>query len=218
MRAVSESSYSARTDPKLTPSIDIVIVNWNSRSFLRQCLAALDQSTIAERLNTIVVDNASRDGSATGLSAKRMSLEVVINADNRGFAAACNQGARRAKASLLLFMNPDVRVEADALEKATAYMADRTHAGVAVHRIQLVHADGQVSRSWPRTPTTPELLLQSLFLDGLCPGLVPPHFLTNWDHSDTRTVDQIMGAFLMIRRALFEKIGGVDERFFLYYE
>src|SRR5262249_22579785 len=154
----------------------------------------------------------------TGLSAKRMSLEVVINADNRGFAAACNQGARRAKASLLLFMNPDVRVEADALETAAAYIADRTHAAVGLLRIQSVDDDGHVSRSCARTPTTPALLLQTLFLDRLCPGLVPPHFLTNWDHSDTRTVDQIMGAFLMIRRALFEKIGGVDERFFLYYE
>ena len=218
MRAVSESSYSARTDPKLTPSIDIVIVNWNSRSFLRQCLAALDQSTIAERLNTIVVDNASRDGSAAGLAAKRMSLEVVINADNRGFAAACNQGARRAKAPLLVFMNPDVRVEPDALEKAAAYIADPIHAGVGVLGIQLVDTDGHVLRSCARAPTTPALLLQTLFLDRLCPGLVPPHFLTNWDHSDTRTVDQIMGAFLMIRRELFERLGGADERFFLYYE
>src|SRR5687767_5481201 len=101
----SETSGSAATYRAPGFVVDIVIVNWNSRSLLRECLAALDRSTIAERLNVIVVDNDSADGSAAGLVADRARLEVVLNLENRGFAAACNQGAGRGRAPLVLFLN-----------------------------------------------------------------------------------------------------------------
>jgi N-acetylglucosaminyl-diphospho-decaprenol L-rhamnosyltransferase len=215
---VAESNAPLAGVPKIAPALHIVIVNWNSQSYLRECLASLDQSTIASRLNVVVVDNASRDGSAGGLAVKRMALTVIVNADNLGFAVGCNQGARKAHAPLLLFMNPDVRIEPAALEKAAAYLADPAHAEVGVIGIQLLDAEGHVQTSCARVPTAAGLLLHSLFLDRLCPGLVPPHFLVEWDHADTRPVDQVMGAFLMIRRALFEQLGGFDERFFLYYE
>src|SRR5467141_1467701 len=92
--------------------VDVVIVNWNSRGLLRECLAALDQSISAEKMNVIVVDNASTDGSADGLAASRINFKVVRNVDNRGFASACNQGAAKGEAPYLLFLNPDVRVRA----------------------------------------------------------------------------------------------------------
>jgi N-acetylglucosaminyl-diphospho-decaprenol L-rhamnosyltransferase len=199
-------------------AVDIVIVNWNSRAHLRECLAALDRSTIAERLNVIVVDNASADGSAEALVTERAPLDVVRNAENRGFAAACNQGAERGAAPVLLFLNPDVRVRPDAVAAAARYLEDPDRSDVGVLGAQLMDADGHVQRCCARTPTAATLMLQTLFLDRLFPALVPPHFLTEWDHGDTRPVDQVMGAFLMIRRTLFETLGGFDERFFLYYE
>src|SRR5262249_3248279 len=155
---LAESNDPVAGVPKVAPALDIVIVNWDSRSYLLECLASLDQSTIASRLNVVVVDNASRDGSAVGLAVKRMALTVIMNADNIGFAAGCNQGARNVHAPLLLFMNPDVRVEPDALEKAAAYLAERAHAGVGVLGIQLLDAEGQVQRSCARVPTAARLL------------------------------------------------------------
>jgi N-acetylglucosaminyl-diphospho-decaprenol L-rhamnosyltransferase len=215
---VVETNISVGGAPNIAAAVDIVIVNWNSQSLLDECLASLDQSTIAARVNVVVVDNASQDGSAGRLAVKRMALQAVVNGDNVGFAAACNQGARKAHAPLLLFMNPDVRVETDAVEKAVAYLADPAHASVGVLGIQLLDAEGNVQRSCARAPTAAVLLLHTLFLDRLWPTLVPPHFLAEWDHGETRSVDQVMGAFLMIRRALFEQLGGFDERFFLYYD
>jgi len=217
-RMVVESNISVGGIPNIAPAVDIVIVNWNSQSLLEDCVASLDQSTIAARLNVIVVDNASQDGFAGRLAVRRMALQVVVNANNLGFAAACNQGARKADAPLLLFMNPDVRVEIDAVEKAAAYLAAPAHASVGIVGIQLLDAEGNVQRSCARAPTAAALLLHTLFLDRLWPTLVPPHFLAEWDHGETRFVDQVMGAFLMIRRSLFEQLGGFDERFFLYYE
>jgi N-acetylglucosaminyl-diphospho-decaprenol L-rhamnosyltransferase len=198
--------------------LDIVIVNWNSRSLLRECLAALDQSDIAECMNIVVVDNASTDSSVAGLAAQRAGLDLMLNAKNVGFAAACNQGAKRGSAPFLLFLNPDVQVKPNALATAVRYLNEPAHSDVGILGIQLLGMDGRVQRTCARAPTASALLLQSLFLDRLCSALVAPHFLTHWDHGDTRPVDQVMGAFLLIRRQLFERLGGFDERFFLYYE
>src|SRR5262245_11287240 len=214
----SESGAREATLRTPDPTVDIVIVNWNSRRLLRKCLAALDQSTIAERLNVILVDNASTDDSADALATERAQLDIVRNTENRGFAAACNQGAKEGRAPLLLFVNPDVRVRPDTVAAAMRYLDDPRHSGVGVLGVQLTDTDGRVQRCCARTPTAATLLLQTLFLDRLFPALVQPHFLTEWDHDDTRPVDQVMGACLMIRRALFEGLGGFDERFFLYYE
>ncbi len=202
----------------INPSVDIVIVNWNSGCHLRECVAALDNSTGADRLNLIVVDNASTDRSAIDLVVDRTQLRLLANADNRGFARACNQGAREGTAPYLLFLNPDVRVEASTVETAVASLHDPGHSDVGILGVQLVDNEGRIQRCCARAPTVATLLLHRLFLDRLCPGLVPPHFLTGWDHCGTANVDQVMGAFLLIRRAIFEQLGGFDERFFLYYE
>jgi N-acetylglucosaminyl-diphospho-decaprenol L-rhamnosyltransferase len=199
-------------------AVDTVIVNWNAGSLLRECLAALDCSTIAPVLRVVVIDNASTDGSAEGLRADRLCLEVLLNKDNRGFAAACNQGAKRGTGPWLLFLNPDVRVEPDTVEGAVGYLDKPDNSTVGIVGIQLLDVNGQVSRSCARTPTVAALLARTMFLDRICPALVRSHFLEEWDHCDTRRVDQVMGAFLLVRRALFEQLGGFDERFFLYYE
>jgi GT2 family glycosyltransferase len=216
--AADNSNGSAATGDAARPGVDVVIVNWNSGALLRECVAALDRSTIASRLAVVVVDNASSDGSADGLATGRAHLHIVRNTDNRGFAAACNQGAQAGSAALVLFLNPDVRVAPDTVERAASHLDEPAQSGVGVLGVQLRDRDGRVQRSCARAPTARSLLLQTLFLDRLCPALVAPHFLNEWDHADTRPVDQVMGAFLMIRRNVFAKLGGFDERFFLYFE
>jgi len=207
-----------RFESALPVEVEIVIVNWNSRSLLRECVVALDRSTIAERLSVCIVDNASTDGSADGLGTERVRATLLRNSENRGFAAACNQGARIGQAPLIFFLNPDVRIEPDTVERAVNYLTEPCNSRVGILGIQLLDANGTVWRSCARAPTMTMLLLRTMFLDRLCPQLVFPHFLAEWDHRDTRPVDQVMGAALMIRRPLFEKLGGFDERFFVYYE
>jgi len=200
------------------PSIHIVIVNWNSGGQLQDCLASL--AAVANEdvvLRITVVDNNSNDRSAEGLACAT-PLDVIRNAANRGFAAACNQGAADTQADFLLFLNPDTRLVPGSLEQPVRYLQAREHAAVGIVGIQLVGPDGNVARNTARAPTPSSMIGNSIGLDRLMPSIFPPHFVTEWGHDATRTVDQVMGAFFFVRRGVFEALRGFDERFFVYYE
>ena len=200
--------------PATPPDLDVVIVNWNGGALLRQCLAALALAEGAERVAVTVVDNASTDGSLDGLPALPGPFRVVRNADNRGFGRACNQGAAGGGAPAILFLNPDARVAPDALARARDALLADPACGIVGAR--LTEADGGTARSCARAPTPGAMLGRAFALDRV--GLVPPHFLREFDHEADRVVDQVMGAFLMIRRDLFTALGGFNARFCVYYE
>jgi GT2 family glycosyltransferase len=164
-----------------------------------------------------VVDNASTDGSCDGIPAA-LPLSVIRNGENRGFGAACNQGAAGSDADFLLFLNPDTRLMAGALERPAAFLAASENTNVGIVGIQLVDETGVVARNTARMPTAWSMAGASLGLDRLMPSIFPPHFASAWGHDDTRAVDQVMGAFMLMRRTLFAALGGFDERFFVYFE
>lgn len=201
------------------PSIHVVIVNWNSGTQLEECLqsfeaVANDQVSLTR---VTVVDNASVDGSAETLRAA-LPLVVIRNPDNRGFAAACNLGAASSTAEFLLFLNPDTRLMPGSLEVPARYLSSREHENVGILGIQLVDGNGHVARNTARAPSACSMIGNTLGLDRVLPAIFPPHFVTEWAHDETRTVDQVMGAFFFVRRSVFEALGGFDERFFVYYE
>jgi N-acetylglucosaminyl-diphospho-decaprenol L-rhamnosyltransferase len=201
-------------------TLDIVIVNWNSGPLLRECLesvAAAGRDGFALS-RVIVVDNASTDGSADGIEGGSPPVLLVRNRVNRGFAAACNQGARGSKARYLLFLNPDTRLDENSLPRPAAFLDDPGNGDVGIVGIQLVDGAGRVSRSCARFPTPWRLFSLMVGLPRLFPARFPGHFMTEWDHSGNRDVDQVMGAFFLVRRHLFESLGGFDERFFVYFE
>lgn len=201
-------------------SVHVVIVNWNSGAQLRECLQSFvsagdDDITLAR---VTVVDNASADGSAEGLEAISLPLVMIQNADNRGFAAACNQGAAGSDGDFLLFLNPDTRLLAGSLGQPTRYLRSPEHEAVGIVGIQLIDSEGYVARNTARAPSPRSMIGNSLGMDRLMPSVFPPHFVTEWTHDETRVVDQVMGAFFFVRRSVFEALGGFDERFFVYYE
>ena len=196
--------------------IDVVIVNWNGGALVRACLASLAGAGDDPAKAVVVVDNASVDGSADELERPDLRLAVLRNADNAGFGRACNQGAALGRAPAILFLNPDTEVGPDALRLALAALAQDPTVGVV--GAQLVDGAGRVQRMCARRPSAKSLIGQELLLDRLMPGRVPTHFMTEWDHAASGPVDQVMGAFLMIRRSLFEQLGGFDDRFHVYYE
>lgn len=201
-------------------SLSVVIVNWNSGEQLAECLASIS-GAVTDSIGlelVVVVDNASVDGSMDRIASPQLPLRVLRNPVNRGFAAACNQGASLANADYLLFLNPDVRLFPGALRLPIAHLERRENARVGICGIQLVDRHERVLRSCARFPSPGTLLAAMTGLDRLLPRRLPPSRMTEWDHGASADVDQIMGAFFLVRGSMFRALGGFDERFFVYYE
>jgi N-acetylglucosaminyl-diphospho-decaprenol L-rhamnosyltransferase len=201
--------------------LDIVIVNWNTGSRLRDCLLSITPAVPAPILclrQCIVVDNASEDDSANDLERLLLPLAMIRNHENKGFAYACNQGAKAGKSEYILFLNPDSRLFPDSLVKPLCFLDEKRNEKVGILSIQLINGNGVIHRNVARFPTPKSLFFQMLGLDRLWPRHFPSHFMTDWDHRDSREVDQVTGAYYLVRRGVFEKLKGFDERFFMYYE
>ncbi len=201
-------------------SLDIIIVNWNAGQQLRECLqsiAAADRRGF-ELLRVVVVDNASVDGSLDGIENLRLPLTLIRNNENRGFAAACNQGARGSKADYLLFLNPDTRLFEGSLRGPMEFMEQPDNRGIGIVGPQIIDEAGQISRTCARFPTLFRFYVQMLGLNRLFPHFIPGYLMTDWDHRESIEVDHVIGAFFLVRRPLFEMLGGFDERFFVYLE
>ena len=205
----------------MTASVDIIIVNWNAGGQLRDCLESINNAANRDSFElsrVVVVDNASWDGSADGLEDLRLPLSVIRNTENRGFAGACNQGAKGSRADYLLFLNPDTYLNRDSLAKPLIFMEEAFNQNIGIVGIQLLDDDGKISRTCARFPTPGRFFSKMLGLDRIFPHVFPSHFMSDWDHRESRQVDHVMGAFFLIRRSLFEELGGFDERFFVYLE
>jgi hypothetical protein len=202
-------------------NLDIVIVNWNTGPQLRDCLQSIlpaSPASVNQLHQCIVIDNASADGSADNLEGLPLPLAMIRNHENKGFAYACNQGAKVGGSEYILFLNPDFRLFPDSLVKAFRFLEERRNERVGILGIQLVDKKGVIQRNVARFPTPGSLFYQMLGLDRLWPRRFPSHFMTDWDHRESREVDQVTGAFFLVRRRVFEELRGFDERFFMYFE
>ena len=199
--------------------ISIITVNWNAGPQLAKLIESIEKYHHGLVSSVIVVDNASTDDSlcrVENLQGLCLKPRIVRNSENCGFGKACNMGARLAGGDYLLFLNPDAELYSETLPRALAYMQDPLNAKVGICGVQLLDEAGEVSRSCARFPSPLGLVLHAIGVDRIAPGL--GHFMAEWDHAQTRVVDQVIGAFFLVRRDLFDLLGGFDERFFVYFE
>jgi len=201
-------------------SVDIITVNWNAGRQLHDCLSSIvvNRCNAATLNRVIVVDNASSDDSLSGLESLELPLGIVRNTENKGFAAACNQGARTGTSEYLLFLNPDTIMDDMSLDVPIEFMARKENSGVGIVGIQLVDESGIVSRTCTRFPTPLMVFFAITGLDKLFPERFMSYFMSEWGHGESRQVDHVIGAFYLVRRSLFEALDGFDERFFVYLE
>ncbi len=205
----------------MAASLDIIIVNWNAGGQLRDSLESINNAANRDSFElsrVVVVDNASWDGSADGLEDLRLPLSVIRNTENRGFAGACNQGAKGSRADYLLFLNPDTHLYRDSLSKPLIFMEKTCSQGIGIVGIQLLDDNGEIAYTCARFPTPGRFVSKMLGLDRLFPHVFPSHFMSDWDHRESREVDHVMGAFFLIRCSIFKELNGFDEQFFVYLE
>lgn len=200
--------------------VTVVIVNWNTRGILRDCLESIYAQTEDILFEVVVVDNGSTDGSATMVQAEFPQAILVANSKNLGFAAANNQGIEISKGRYVLLLNSDTVVLDGAIQKTVAY-AD-AHPEVGVLGCRAMFPDGRRQNTCFRFPSVglevwSALLFFRKWKPFWRPLLYPERYLT-FDFDVEHDVDVVAGCFFLVRRQVVEQVGRLDEDFFMYGE
>lgn len=201
------------------PDISIVIVNWNVRDFLDNSIQSIKDETRGHTFEIIVVDNNSSDDSVEMLRAKHPDVKLIVNTDNAGIARANNQGMSEARGGNVCLFNPDTLVIDGAFDKLLKFLDDNP--GVSAVGPKLLLGDGCTQLScldrfpslWTEFCDMSRLLLlfpNSRFFAGIRMGW--------WDHAETRDVEMLSTACMVMRREALEAVGGMDEGFRFMYD
>lgn len=198
--------------------LSIIIVSWNVRELLRKCLASIfDQTKIP--FEVIVVDNASSDGSAEMVAERFPQVRLIRNNKNVGFGKANNQGTKLARGKYVIFLNDDTEVKDGALDKMVVCLEAQPEIGIVGAR--LLNPDGSLQRGTARQFPSFKILVTMLlgwhsFL--LNRDWLRQYYLLDENFTRDTEVDQVMGASLMTRKNLLDKLGGFDEEFWIWFE
>ena len=198
--------------------VSIVVVSYNTRELTLACLDSVRAGT-RSRYELLIVDNASEDGSADAIAAHPIGTAVVRSAVNLGFARANNLAARSARAEFVLLLNPDTVVHDGAIDRLVAFARQQPAAGIWGGRTLFADGSLNMSSCWGRM-TPWNLFCRASGLTGLFPRttLFNGEAYGGWRRDSVGEVDIVSGCFLLIRRSLWEALGGFDPAFFMYGE
>jgi O-antigen biosynthesis protein len=202
--------------------LSVVIVNYNVKEFLEQCLNSTLKASEGIETEIFVVDNNSVDGSQSMLQAKFANLpqlHFIFNTVNFGFGKANNQALRLCRGKYILVLNPDTLLSEDTLQKMIAFM--KTDETIGAAGCKLLNADGTFQLSCRRTFPSPEVSFYKIIgLSRLFPmsKRFARYNLTYLSTEETYEIDALMGAFIFLRREILESVGLFDETFFMYGE
>jgi hypothetical protein len=200
------------------PIVSFLIVSWNAKNYLRDCLQSIrDNCTV--RSEILVVDNASQDGSPELVRTQFPECRLVETGANLGFAQGNNIGIGLASGKYLFLVNSDVKILPSCVETMVQLMDAHPEIGLAGP--QMLGADGvTVRRGTMRFPTLWNSFCRALALDAIFPHspTFAGYLMGDFDHRSTRDVEILNGWFWVTRRDALDKVGGLDERFFMYGE
>jgi N-acetylglucosaminyl-diphospho-decaprenol L-rhamnosyltransferase len=201
-------------DVSAVPDVSVIIISYNTRALLQACLEAVAAST-GVALEVFVVDNASRDGSADLVAERFPAVTLMRNPENRGFAAANNLAIRRARGRDVLLLNPDTLVRPDTIAHLAACLAAQPDVGITGPRV--LNDDGSLQSCGYWYPTLLDEIRVSRRVETVARRMLgEPRPFPDPDHATD--VDWVDGCCLLIRRTVIDRIGLLDEQYFLYAE
>lgn len=197
--------------------LSVIILSYNTKDITLECLKRLGKPE--KGLEVIVVDNKSSDGSAEAIKNNFPEARLVANKENLGFAQGNNQAMKIAKGDWLLLLNSDAYVSPNCLEKAKEFIQRHPDADMAGCKI--LNPDGSIQPSWGYFPTLRRLALFMSLVDNLPlirKWIDPIHVRDISRYNEEREVDWVMGAWVMLKKEVFEKTKGFDPNYFMYGE
>ena len=199
--------------------LSVIIVNYNVKYFLEQCLHSVQKALGKLEGEVWVVDNNSVDGSVEMVQQKFPTVKIIANTDNKGFSKANNQAIRQANGEYILLLNPDTVVEEDTFSKVIQFMDSHPEAGGL--GVKMIDGSGKFLPESKRGLPTYDVAFYKIFgLSALFPKskTFGRYHLGYLDDSKIHEVDILAGAFMLLRKSILEKTGLLDEDFFMYGE
>jgi len=196
--------------------VSIIIVSWNVKDLLLKCIESVLFFSKNINFEIIVVDNGSSDGTLEAIKCDFPNIKLISNNKNLGFAKANNQGIKIAKAEYILLLNPDTEFIEDTLDPILKKMEFDKKIGVLGCR--LLNTDKTIQPSVRRFPRVIDILAILFKLNKMFPKLLDKYLAYDFDYSREQEVNQVMGAFFLVRKQVFEKIGLLDEKYFIWFE
>ncbi len=199
--------------------LSVIIVNYNVKHFLEQCLISVGKAIEGINAEIIVVDNNSVDGSMEMVASKFPLVKTILNKENTGFSKANNQGIKISKGEYVLLLNPDTLVEEDTFSKCIQFMD--SHADAGGLGVQMIDGKGNFLPESKRGLPSPAVAFYKIFgLAALFPRsrVFGKYHLGYLDKNKTHEVDILSGAFMLMRKEVLDKTGLLDEAFFMYGE
>ncbi len=199
--------------------LSIIIINYNVKYFLEQCLCSVQKATRNLAAEIFVIDNNSSDGSQEFLQPRFRGIHFCRNSENVGFAKASNQALKAARGQYILFLNPDTIVPEDCFEKCISFFEN--HPGGGAIGIRMLDGTGKFLKESKRSfPSPLTSFFKLLGLARLFPKSVffSKYHLGHLDAYEDHEVDVLAGAFMMVKKEVLDKVGAFDENFFMYGE
>lgn len=199
--------------------LSVIIVSYNSKLLLGQCLASLNKAMNGMDGEIIIVDNNSTDGSKEEVTPKFPGVKFILNDKNLGFAKACNQGFKISAGKYLLFLNPDTILSETSLKDCISFF--ETHADAGAIGVRMTDGEGNFLKESKRGLPTPASSFYKLFgFTSIFPKskTFAKYYEGHLPENENNAVQVLSGAFMMIRREVFERVNGFDEDFFMYGE
>lgn len=199
--------------------VSIIILNWNTKLLLKNCLTSIHKYINTSNYEIIIVDNNSSDGSAEMVGKNFPDVLLIRNEDNLGFSKGNNIGAKQATKKNLLFLNSDTLFTPQTDIKYLLFIMESRH-DIGLTSCQLLNNDGSVQKSVRNFPYPAGVFFQYIGLSKMLKNnaFFNKYLMLNWEHNRESFISQPSGAFLLISEELFLEIGGFEEKFFMYFD